>query len=69
MTWLPWLLLAVTLSVRVLLARRNRAGFWLDLCSVPAWLTYYGLNRDYQLLAIPLIFGWLDVQALRRWWA
>lgn len=66
---LPWLLLLSTLAVRVLLARKNRTGFYLDIVSVPFWLLYYLHNGSYQLLAVPVVFGWLDYQALRRWWA
>lgn len=68
MTALPWVLLASTITVRVLLARRMRAGFYLDLVSVAPWLAYYASNHSWPLLAVPLIFGALDVRALRVWW-
>lgn len=68
MILLPWLLLLSTLCVRVLLARRLRAGWYVDLLSVGPWLVYYAHNGDWQLMAVPVVFGWLDVQALRRWW-
>lgn len=66
---LPWLLLASTLLVRLMLARKVRAGFYLDIVSVPFWLAYYLHNGSYPLLAVPVVFGCLDYQALRRWWA
>ena len=69
MTLLPWLLLLSTLTVRLLLARKLRAGFYLDLGTIPAWVAYYAHHGDYQLIAIPFVFGGLDLLALRRWWA
>lgn len=68
MTPLPWLLLVSVLLVRYLMARKLRAGFWLDLMSVPAWLLFYADASAWPLLAVPLIFAFLDVQAIRIWW-
>ena len=68
MTALPWLLLASALLVRLLLARRNRRGWWLDIVSVPAWAVYYAANGDWPLVAVPIMYGVIAVQALRRWW-
>ena len=67
MTYLPWMLLLTTLTVRALIAYRNRAAFWLDIGSIPAWLYVYQQKELYALLPIPLIFGALDLLALRRW--
>ena len=67
MSALPWLLLATTLIVRLLLARKLRAGWYIDLASVAPWLLYYWTRGDYQLLAIPLLFAALDLKAL-HWW-
>ena len=67
MNLLPWLLLASTLGVRYLLARRSPLGWWLDLASVGPWLLYYASRGDYQLLAVPLLFAALDLKAL-GWW-
>lgn len=67
LTFLPWLLLASTLIVRYLLARKNAWGWRLDLLSVGPWLLYYANHGDWPLLAVPLIFGALDLKAL-RWW-
>ncbi len=65
---LPWLLLSTTLGCRILVAKKYGAGFYVDLFSVPFWLLYYNHNGSYPMLAIPLIFGWLDFRALTRWW-
>lgn len=65
---LPWLLLATTLSVRFMLARHNRAGFVVDLFTVPLWTYYYFSAGDYQLVVIPYVFAYLDVKALTAWW-
>jgi hypothetical protein len=67
MSMLPWLLLASTLGVRFLLARQSAWGWWLDLVSVGPWLLYYYSRGDYPLLAVPILFGVLDLKAL-RWW-
>lgn len=67
MTLLPWLLLGSTLCVRWLLAHRDRRGWALDLLSVGPWCAYYAGNGDYVLLAVPLLFGALDLRALRVW--
>ena len=67
MNVLPWLLLASTLAVRYLLARRNAWGWRLDLLSVPGWLAWYASVEAWPLLAIPLLFGALDLRAL-KWW-
>lgn len=68
MTYLPWLLLASTLTVRLLLAKHIRAGFYLDILSIPAWLTFYVGAEAWALLPIPFVFGYLDVMALKKWW-
>ena len=68
MTLLPWLLLGMTLTVRLCLARKWRWGFWLDLLSVPGWSVYYIANGDPQLLAIVAWFAFLDVKAITKWW-
>lgn len=68
MTYLPWLLLGSTLTVRYALARGQKWGFMLDIASVPFWLLQYATKDLWPLLAIPLVFGYLDVMALRRWW-
>ena len=67
MTLLPWLLLATTLAVRLLLARKNAWGWTLDLCTVPPWLYFYASHDAWPLMAVPLVFGWLDLKAL-AWW-
>ena len=69
MSLLPYLLLATTLTVRFALARKRRWGWYLDLASVAPWLAYYTHNGDWPLLAVPLIFAYLDVRALRGEWA
>lgn len=68
MSLLPWALLASTLTVRALLVRKSRWAWKLDLCTVPAWLLYYASHGDWQLCAIPLLFGAMTVRALRREW-
>ena len=68
MSWLPWCLLATTLTVRYLVARHNQAAFGLDLLTIPAWVAYYVHNQSWPLVTIPFIFGYFDVQALRKWW-
>ena len=61
---LPYVLLGSTLTVRWLIARKHPGGFYLDIASVPLWLTYYAENGSWPLLAIPLLFGWMDVMAM-----
>ena len=68
MTVLPWLLLASTLLVRLLLARHDRRGFYLDLLTVPLWTLFYVDARAWPLIVIPYVFAYLDVRALRVWW-
>lgn len=67
MKHLPWLLLASTLTVRVLIAFHYPLAFWVDLASVPAWLFYYYSRKDKPLMAVPLTFAALDVKALVSW--
>lgn len=64
---LPYVLTATTLTVRVLLAKRNRLGWWLDIFTVPLWLAFYAPQAAYPLMALTLAFGALDVRAL-AWW-
>ena len=68
MTLLPWALLATTIAVREAISRKHRWGFYLDLATVPFWLTFYVSAGAYPLLAVPLYFGYLDVRALTKWW-
>lgn len=68
MTVLPYLLLATTLTVRYCAARKWRAGFYVDLLSAAPWILFYANAEAWPLLAIPVIFGALDVLALARWW-
>lgn len=67
MTLLPWLLLLTTLCVRALIAFEYEEAFVLDLCTVPGWLWLYKSKGLGPLLPIPLVFGALDVIALRQW--
>ena len=67
-TVLSFLLLGCTLAVRWALAHKQRWGWWLDLASVAPWLAFYVSTEAWPLLAIPLIFGALDVKALRGEW-
>lgn len=69
MSALPWLLLASTLLVRLLLAKKQRSGFYIDLLTVPAWSFLYISQGLWPLLPIPFVFGYLDLMALRKWWA
>ena len=69
MSALPWLLLLSTLLVRFLLAKKQRSGFYIDLLTVPAWSFLYWDRELYPLMAVPLLFGYLDLMALRKWWA
>ena len=64
---LPWALLATTIGVRVLVVYKTPLCFWLDLATVPAWAYLYASQGLWPLLPIPLIFGALDIQGLRRW--
>ena len=68
MSALPWLLLTSTLLVRFLLARKHRSGFYIDLLTVPAWAFLYISQGLWPLLPVPLIFGAMDVYALRTRW-
>ncbi len=68
MSYLPWLLLASTITVRVLIAKKWRQAFYVDLVSVVPWLAYYWHNGSYPLLVVPVLFGALDVKALLHWW-
>ena len=65
---LPWLLLCSTLTVRYFAARKLQHGFYIDLLSVPLWVWFYVGIEAWPLLAIPLIFGALDLMAITRWW-
>lgn len=67
MTPLPYLLLLTTLSVRLLLALESSWGWYLDLLTVPGWLWLYRSKGLGPLMPIPLVFGALDVIALRNW--
>lgn len=67
-SYLPWLLLGTTITVRALVSKKMKAGFYIDLATVPPWLLYYFHNGSYPLLAVPLIFGSLDIRAITRWW-
>jgi hypothetical protein len=64
---LPWVLLATTITVRVLFARLSRWGWWLDLGTVPLWLVYYAAHGDWPLLGVPLLFAWIDLKAVSFW--
>ena len=68
MSLLPWILLASTLLVRWRLARHDRRGFLIDLATVPPWLVFYAEAEAWPLIAIPLLFGALDLKALAHWW-
>jgi hypothetical protein len=68
MTALPYLLLATTLSVRALLMVKDRRGWWLDIATIPAWVLFYVSAEAWPLIAIPFVFGALDVRALRGAW-
>ena len=65
---LPYLLLCSTIAVRYLLARRNPWGWRLDLLTVAPWIALYAGAGLWPLIPIPVLFGALDLMALRRWW-
>lgn len=67
MNYLPILLLISTLTVRALIWRRQRLAFALDACSIPFWSYFYIAKDAPILVAVPLLFGFLDVQSWRYW--
>lgn len=65
--FLPYLLTATTLTVRVLLAKRIRVAWWIDIATVPLWLAFYIPLQAWPLCGLTLLFGALDLKAL-GWW-
>lgn len=67
MNALPWLLLASTLIVRWLAGSKRPLAWWLDLGTIPFWCAFYIRVEAWPLLAIPILFGAIDVRNLREW--